>query len=176
MRKLMSGASGPALFGFAVLILISALVNVLPMVTSGILEAAIPSAYADNNGNSNDNDNDNDNSNSNSSSQSVSGGYCDCTASSNSNSNSNSNSSSEKVIICHKPGSSAQHTISISASAEDAHLDHGDSSGVCPGDSEADALVETGEPCTCTDGSAGVWVGSSAAVETPKSLREIRGY
>ncbi len=169
MSKLMNKVSSLPVFGFVVLILASVLVNAQPMVTSVILEAAIPSAYADSD------ENGNDNSNGNSSSQASPQGYCDCTVSSNSNSNSNSNSSSDKVTLCHKPGSPAQHTISISASAEDAHLDHGDTSGACPGESESDALVETGTPCTCADGSSGVWVGAPPAIESPKSLREILG-
>ena len=38
----------------------------------------------------------------------------------------------EKVLICHKPDKNGGHTLSISASAVDAHLGHGDKLGPCP--------------------------------------------
>ena len=39
---------------------------------------------------------------------------------------------SDKVTICHKPNSKNPHTITISRSALQAHLDHGDTIGPCP--------------------------------------------
>ena len=38
----------------------------------------------------------------------------------------------EKVLVCHKPDKKGGHTLSISASAVDAHLGHGDKLGACP--------------------------------------------
>lgn len=38
----------------------------------------------------------------------------------------------EKVLICHKPDNKGGHTLSISSSAVDAHLGHGDKLGPCP--------------------------------------------
>ena len=38
----------------------------------------------------------------------------------------------EKVLVCHKPDKKGGHTLSISASAVDAHLGHGDKLGPCP--------------------------------------------
>jgi hypothetical protein len=38
----------------------------------------------------------------------------------------------EKVLICHKPDKKGGHTLSISSSAVDAHLGHGDKLGPCP--------------------------------------------
>ena len=37
-----------------------------------------------------------------------------------------------KVNICHKPGEAAENTLCISENAVHAHLDHGDSCGICP--------------------------------------------
>ncbi len=122
----------------------------------------------------------------------TSTGYCDCSvaeyAASNSNSNSNSsnsnnsnsnssnsNSSSGNVTLCHKPGTTAENTISINSSAETAHLAHGDTSGACPGETEADALVDTGTPCTCPNGDPGTYVGTPPTVGSPDSLREVMG-
>ena len=38
----------------------------------------------------------------------------------------------EKVLVCHKPDKKGGHTLSISSSAVDAHLGHGDKLGACP--------------------------------------------
>ena len=38
---------------------------------------------------------------------------------------------SEKVTVCHKPGTPAEGTLEISVSAVQAHLDHGDAEGAC---------------------------------------------
>jgi len=96
--------------------------------------------------------------------------YCDCTVSSD-----DSSSSDSKVTICHKPGTSAEHTINVSVNAEWGHLHHGDTLGVCGTDTEADALVETGTPCTCLDGSTGHWYGPKPSSGSADSLREVRG-
>jgi hypothetical protein len=40
----------------------------------------------------------------------------------------------EKVTICHKPGTSAERTLIVSASALEAHLAHGDYVGTCSGE------------------------------------------
>ena len=37
----------------------------------------------------------------------------------------------EKVTICHKPGTPAEKTMTVSASAVDAHVGHGDHPGRC---------------------------------------------
>ncbi len=37
----------------------------------------------------------------------------------------------ERVIICHQPGTSAEKTLEVSASALDAHIGHGDTTGAC---------------------------------------------
>lgn len=37
-----------------------------------------------------------------------------------------------KVHVCHKPGTPAEHTLTISSAALGAHLDHGDYEGKCP--------------------------------------------
>lgn len=43
-----------------------------------------------------------------------------------------SDGAGEKVLICHKPDKKGGNTLSISASAVDAHLGHGDKPGTCP--------------------------------------------
>jgi len=116
----------------------------------------IGTAYAANESNSNS-----------SSSAATATGFCDCSVR-------DSNSSSGNVTLCHKPGTAAQHTISIGSSAEAAHLAHGDYSGVCSGESEPDALVEISTACTCADGSVGVWIGP--APEVPAGLNDFRDF
>ncbi|MFQ5941081.1 MAG: hypothetical protein ACE5KA_05215 [Nitrososphaerales archaeon] len=37
----------------------------------------------------------------------------------------------DEVIVCHKPGTPAEKTLSIDASALDGHLGHGDVQGAC---------------------------------------------
>ncbi len=37
-----------------------------------------------------------------------------------------------KVTLCHKPGTSAEKEIEVSASAMKGHFDHGDTMGTCP--------------------------------------------
>ncbi len=49
--------------------------------------------------------------------------------------------SGSKVKVCHKPGTKAEHTISIASSAVPAHLAHGDYLGECGGSSSGDSLV-----------------------------------
>ena len=46
-------------------------------------------------------------------------------------SNPNAFAENEKVTICHKPGTPAEETITISENAVQAHLDHGDFVGTC---------------------------------------------
>jgi multidrug efflux pump subunit AcrA (membrane-fusion protein) len=71
---------------------------------------------------------------------------------------------SQKVTVCHKPGTPAEGTLEISASALEAHLAHGDIEGPCrsataptaptceePGTSDAEASLADG-----TDGDDGV--------------------
>lgn len=41
-----------------------------------------------------------------------------------------------KIAVCHKPGTAAQHTIFIASPALSAHLGHGDTSGRCAGDED----------------------------------------
>ena len=41
------------------------------------------------------------------------------------------NQSEERVTICHKPGTTAESSLEISASALDAHVAHGDTTGAC---------------------------------------------
>ncbi|HLD26294.1 MAG TPA: carboxypeptidase regulatory-like domain-containing protein [Candidatus Andersenbacteria bacterium] len=42
----------------------------------------------------------------------------------------------EKIIICHRPGTPSEQTLEVSASALDAHLAHGDTTGPCGGAGE----------------------------------------
>jgi len=42
-------------------------------------------------------------------------------------------SESDQATVCHKPGTPAEHTLTVDESALDAHLDHGDTEGACPG-------------------------------------------
>jgi hypothetical protein len=50
------------------------------------------------------------------------------------------------VTICHKPGTPAEHTITVDDDAVPAHLDHGDYLGPCQGDDETDTTeTETTE-------------------------------
>jgi len=44
----------------------------------------------------------------------------------------------DQVTICHKPGTSAQKTMTVSKSELDAHLAHGDYRGACGGGGDAD--------------------------------------
>jgi len=39
----------------------------------------------------------------------------------------------DKVVICHKPGTPAEHTMTLPESAVAAHLGHGDTLGPCEG-------------------------------------------
>lgn len=48
------------------------------------------------------------------------------------NDNDNEANGGEKVLICHKPDKKGGHTISVSSSAVQAHLGHGDKLGKCP--------------------------------------------
>lgn len=48
------------------------------------------------------------------------------------NDNDNEANGGEKVLICHKPDKKGGHTISVSSSAVQAHLGHGDKLGQCP--------------------------------------------
>ena len=153
---------GPFLTLSMAIILVSAigLAGSFPSVVSVSLEEVISVAYAT----------DSDSSSSSDSSSDDSDSYCDCTVSSD-----DSSSSDDKVTICHKPGTPAEHTINVSINAESAHLGHGDTLGVCGVDTEADALVETGTPCTCVDGSSGHWYGSKPSSGSADSLREVHG-
>lgn len=94
-------------------------------------------------------------------------GFCDCSA---------ADTSSSKVDICHYPPGkdSNRHTISVAQAAVDAHLAHGDVLGACPEDAGKDSEAPvTGSPCTCSDGSIGVWV--HGEVKGPDSTREVHG-
>lgn len=44
----------------------------------------------------------------------------------------------KRVTICHKPGTPAEHTITVSRSALNAHLKHGDTLDACPPDDTGD--------------------------------------
>ena len=37
----------------------------------------------------------------------------------------------DKVAVCHKPGTPAEHTLVLAESAVDAHMGHGDTLGEC---------------------------------------------
>jgi len=39
----------------------------------------------------------------------------------------------DKVVICHKPGTPAEHTLTVAQPAVAAHLAHGDTVGPCGG-------------------------------------------
>jgi hypothetical protein len=39
----------------------------------------------------------------------------------------------DRVVICHKPGTPAEHTLSVPPEAVPAHLGHGDTLGPCEG-------------------------------------------
>ncbi len=51
----------------------------------------------------------------------------------------------DKVTICHKPGTPAEKTLSVSPRAEQAHLRHGDTSGECVGETSVPEDVCAGE-------------------------------
>jgi len=46
---------------------------------------------------------------------------------------SNGDGSQDKVVICHKPGTPAEHTLTVAQPAVAAHLAHGDTLGPCEG-------------------------------------------
>jgi len=104
---------------------------------------------------------------------------------------SNGNESDDKVDVCHvtvsngggskdKDSGGAQttsvQTLNISASALQAHLDHGDVAGECP-TTPTCFLCGTGGPgdgtCACPDGTLGSFVSGPAA--TPENIRSIQG-
>ena len=53
----------------------------------------------------------------------------------------------EKVTICHKPGTPAENTITVSVNALPAHIAHGDFIGTCEEPTTPDFLE-----CFCRDG------------------------
>lgn len=55
----------------------------------------------------------------------------------------NTAGTSGKTIICHKPGSNAQKTMSVASASLGGHLGHGDYPGVCAGDPGYDQSVAT---------------------------------
>lgn len=55
----------------------------------------------------------------------------------------NTGGTSGKTIICHKPGTAAQKTMSISNSAVPGHLGHGDYTGTCIGDPAYNSSIAT---------------------------------
>ena len=55
----------------------------------------------------------------------------------------NTAGTSGKVIVCHKPGTNAQKTMSIAVAALGGHLGHGDYTGVCAGDPAYDNTIAT---------------------------------
>jgi hypothetical protein len=68
----------------------------------------------------------------------------------------------EKVLVCHKPGTPAQQTLSIASPAVAAHLRHGDHLGACcPGDQVfcngrcCPPPPQGGKAMCCPDGSCG---------------------
>jgi len=46
---------------------------------------------------------------------------------------SNGDGPQERVVICHKPGTPAEHTMTVAQPAVAAHLEHGDTLGPCEG-------------------------------------------
>ena len=103
----------------------------------------------------------------------------------------NDNESDDKVDVCHvtvssgggskdKDSGGAQttsvQTLNISASALQAHLDHGDVAGECP-TTPTCFLCGAGGPgdgtCACPDGTLGSFVSGPAA--TPENIRSIQG-
>jgi hypothetical protein len=61
----------------------------------------------------------------------------------------------ERVTVCHKPGTPAEMTLEISASAQAAHIAHGDYEGVChppvsPGCAELNLLVPDPQTNCCS--------------------------
>ena len=94
-------------------------------------------------------------------------GFCDCSEA----------VSGSKVEVCHYPPGkdSNRHTINIAQSAVNAHLAHGDVLGPCTDHEGKDTAPEAinGSPCTCADGSVGVWV--HGEVKGPQSTREVHG-
>ena len=54
----------------------------------------------------------------------------------------------DPVIVCHKPGTPAQHSLEIDKSALYAHLAHGDYKGACPG--QTTTVTTPGQTTTVT--------------------------
>ena len=50
------------------------------------------------------------------------------------------------VVVCHKPGTPAQQTMTVDESAEEGHLGHGDTLGACAGNP-----TPTPTPCNLPD-------------------------
>ena len=46
---------------------------------------------------------------------------------------SNGDGPQDRVVICHKPGTPAEHTMTVAQPAVAAHLGHGDTLGSCEG-------------------------------------------
>ena len=101
----------------------------------------------------------------------TSGGFCDCSTSGD--------------LICHIPpgNRSNMHTIQVGSPAIDAHLAHGDTLGVCPGDDEDEyehyssyVSEEATETCVCEDGNIGkIYHAPAPLTETGHSFRSIHG-
>jgi len=83
-------------------------------------------------------------------------------------------------VICHIPPGNHQnmHTIRVAEPAVQAHLNHGDIPGVCPGDDvevESEASVaHASSSCLCEDGTTGSWQHVPAAVKA-YSQRSVFG-
>lgn len=69
----------------------------------------------------------------------------------------------EKITLCHKPGTSAQHTLTVSANAAQAHLNHGDTIGPCAECTSGDMVCEGTGFTTCENGA---WVYRACASGT----------
>lgn len=80
-------------------------------------------------------------------------GFCDCSAGG--------------ELLCHVPPGNHDNpqTIRVGDPALTAHLNHGDTLGACPGDTNLPASCDDdhhhdnngGLSCTCTDGTVGTW-------------------
>jgi hypothetical protein len=83
-------------------------------------------------------------------------------------------SESGQATVCHKPGTPAEHTLTVDESALEAHLDHGDTEGACPGQAAgqyADIGGEAGASAVAEQHSESSAAGSQGSVQSSADLQ-----
>lgn len=103
----------------------------------------------------------------------AAGGYCQCGLPDDV-AGTGKSTSHHKISICHVPPGNEENiqTIEIDLSAWKTHQRHGDYVGTC----------EASRPCSCSDGTTGIWIELDKAKSTPgatidddRSYRELQG-